>query len=94
MARPSSAGTLALNNATAAGTAGVTLGNANTGSSNILLSLAQSITNPVTVSNQGTGTVTILSTQSGGAANNVPLTLNRATTITNTAATSYMALVG
>ena len=57
-----SQGTLQLNNATAAGTGGITLGDANTAANNVTLGLGANIANPVTVSSNGTGTATLLGT--------------------------------
>ncbi len=57
-----SQGTLQLNNATAAGTGGITLGDASTRASNVTLGLGANIANPITVSSSGTGTATLLGT--------------------------------
>ncbi len=73
-------------NASALGTAAITLGDANTGANNIALtSNGASVGRPITVSASGSGTVTIGTVSAGATVNPTfsgQLTLNRATTLT------------
>jgi autotransporter-associated beta strand protein len=73
-------------NASALGTAAITLGDANTGANNIALtSNGASVSRPITVSATGSGTVTIGTVSAGATVNPTfsgQLTLNRATTLT------------
>ena len=82
-----SSGTLQTSTVSGAGTGAITLGDANTGASNVswLFLPGASPTNNVVVSDQGTGVATI-GTYAGAAINTQPngtLTLNRATTLTD-----------
>ena len=79
-----SAGTLQLNAAGAAGTGSITLGDAATGSSDIVLNIntAANITNAITVADQGTGAVTINLNAVSNPWSGGDWTLNRAVTLT------------